>query len=144
MIRRPPRSTPLYSSAASDVYKRQLLWLLRATPFLEWFLVSTFYIFFDNMTGQLYCFADKVGTKYCYGLFTFSKAIIIQRFSFFPVGTNFVPSQSTISISLNFSVARYNCPFKAGHPSFPSHLSAISFKAGIPSTHSYSFSTCVE
>src|SRR5660397_110594 len=26
MIRRPPRSTPLYSSAASDVYKRQTLW----------------------------------------------------------------------------------------------------------------------
>src|SRR5660398_307111 len=25
MIRRPPRSTPLYSSAASDVYKRQTL-----------------------------------------------------------------------------------------------------------------------
>src|SRR5660398_132367 len=29
MIRRPPRSTPLYSSAASDVYKRQLEALLR-------------------------------------------------------------------------------------------------------------------
>src|SRR5450759_1212425 len=29
MIRRPPRSTPLYSSAASDVYKRQLLTRLR-------------------------------------------------------------------------------------------------------------------
>src|SRR5660397_48551 len=29
MIRRPPRSTPLYSSAASDVYKRQLLERLR-------------------------------------------------------------------------------------------------------------------
>ena len=28
MIRRPPRSTPLYSSAASDVYKRQVIWLL--------------------------------------------------------------------------------------------------------------------
>src|SRR5660398_325196 len=28
MIRRPPRSTPLYSSAASDVYKRQGLILL--------------------------------------------------------------------------------------------------------------------
>src|SRR5660397_197191 len=27
MIRRPPRSTPLYSSAASDVYKRQSVWL---------------------------------------------------------------------------------------------------------------------
>src|SRR5450759_1445524 len=27
MIRRPPRSTPLYSSAASDVYKRQILHL---------------------------------------------------------------------------------------------------------------------
>ena len=25
MIRRPPRSTPLYSSAASDVYKRQII-----------------------------------------------------------------------------------------------------------------------
>src|SRR3546814_12979795 len=29
MIRRPPRSTPLYSSAASDVYKRQVLQCLR-------------------------------------------------------------------------------------------------------------------
>src|SRR5450759_6017633 len=29
MIRRPPRSTPLYSSAASDVYKRQVLGGLR-------------------------------------------------------------------------------------------------------------------
>src|SRR5450759_812672 len=31
MIRRPPRSTPLYSSAASDVYKRQYLfqWTVR-------------------------------------------------------------------------------------------------------------------
>src|SRR5674476_212858 len=28
MIRRPPRSTPLYSSAASDVYKRQVFLLL--------------------------------------------------------------------------------------------------------------------
>ena len=28
MIRRPPRSTPLYSSAASDVYKRQLDYLV--------------------------------------------------------------------------------------------------------------------
>src|SRR5674476_106578 len=28
MIRRPPRSTPLYSSAASDVYKRQVVLLL--------------------------------------------------------------------------------------------------------------------
>src|SRR5660398_298069 len=28
MIRRPPRSTPLYSSAASDVYKRQVSSLL--------------------------------------------------------------------------------------------------------------------
>ena len=31
MIRRPPRSTPLYSSAASDVYKRQVYELV------EWF-----------------------------------------------------------------------------------------------------------
>src|SRR5665647_3879539 len=33
MIRRPPRSTPLYSSAASDVYKRQ--WLLASAKDLE-------------------------------------------------------------------------------------------------------------
>ena len=32
MIRRPPRSTPLYSSAASDVYKRQMLQLPEAVP----------------------------------------------------------------------------------------------------------------
>src|SRR5660397_242977 len=37
MIRRPPRSTPLYSSAASDVYKRQALHTVgdRATQALE-------------------------------------------------------------------------------------------------------------
>ena len=35
MIRRPPRSTPLYSSAASDVYKRQLWFTVRV---LEWAL----------------------------------------------------------------------------------------------------------
>src|SRR5660397_221931 len=29
MIRRPPRSTPLYSSAASDVYKRQTVLAIR-------------------------------------------------------------------------------------------------------------------
>src|SRR5674476_521176 len=32
MIRRPPRSTPLYSSAASDVYKRQAL----HGPYTQW------------------------------------------------------------------------------------------------------------
>src|SRR5660398_322897 len=44
MIRRPPRSTPLYSSAASDVYKRQLhellaAWLPRLKPGGEAWLV---------------------------------------------------------------------------------------------------------
>ena len=32
MIRRPPRSTPLYSSAASDVYKRQIYQCARLCP----------------------------------------------------------------------------------------------------------------
>eukprot|EP00826_Nyctotherus_ovalis_P031510 TRINITY_DN2519_c0_g2_i1.p1 TRINITY_DN2519_c0_g2~~TRINITY_DN2519_c0_g2_i1.p1 ORF type:complete len:145 (-),score=11.22 TRINITY_DN2519_c0_g2_i1:302-706(-) len=32
MIRRPPRSTPLYSSAASDVYKRQMFTVLLHLP----------------------------------------------------------------------------------------------------------------
>src|SRR5665647_2751439 len=32
MIRRPPRSTPLYSSAASDVYKRQVLYGMSGLP----------------------------------------------------------------------------------------------------------------
>ena len=39
MIRRPPRSTPLYSSAASDVYKRQLLrslWGVLSSPVVPW------------------------------------------------------------------------------------------------------------
>src|SRR5665647_214902 len=33
MIRRPPRSTPLYSSAASDVYKRQVCVIYCGCPF---------------------------------------------------------------------------------------------------------------
>src|SRR5660398_289318 len=32
MIRRPPRSTPLYSSAASDVYKRQVVVIVHFVP----------------------------------------------------------------------------------------------------------------
>ena len=36
MIRRPPISTPLYSSAASDVYKRQIP--TKATPELDYYL----------------------------------------------------------------------------------------------------------
>src|SRR5665647_2791010 len=35
MIRRPPRSTPLYSSAASDVYKRQV-WTHRYSCCTHW------------------------------------------------------------------------------------------------------------
>ena len=35
MIRRPPRSTPLYSSAASDVYKRQAYNILLGRPTLN-------------------------------------------------------------------------------------------------------------
>ena len=38
MIRRPPRSTPLYSSAASDVYKRQLPIYLSTYPPLPIYL----------------------------------------------------------------------------------------------------------
>ena len=34
MIRRPPRSTPLYSSAASDVYKRQVFKISSSSPSL--------------------------------------------------------------------------------------------------------------
>src|SRR5660397_186955 len=40
MIRRPPRSTPLYSSAASDVYKRQTLVWERDTGILKKLLVA--------------------------------------------------------------------------------------------------------
>src|SRR5678810_149518 len=46
MIRRPPRSTLDRSSAASDVYKRQMPTLLRLTAhlaaagFLAWFILS--------------------------------------------------------------------------------------------------------
>ena len=35
MIRRPPRSTPLYSSAASDVYKRQNRYCEILFPWME-------------------------------------------------------------------------------------------------------------
>ena len=36
MLRRPPRSSPLYSSAASDVYKRQILDMWKPWP-IRWF-----------------------------------------------------------------------------------------------------------
>src|SRR5660397_21134 len=42
MIRRPPRSTPLYSSAASDVYKRQLRNLSISKPNQVWAVDITY------------------------------------------------------------------------------------------------------
>src|SRR5665647_2221620 len=63
MIRRPPRSTPLYSSAASDVYKRQSYgthenYLMpRATPFSE---ISRHLIPFF-VARQVLCGAGRVG-----------------------------------------------------------------------------------
>src|SRR5665647_479383 len=54
MIRRPPRSTPLYSSAASDVYKRQaIICNHQSDPFL----FSPFYCF---MGHREYFTADGV------------------------------------------------------------------------------------
>eukprot|EP01118_Nematostelium_gracile_P009953 TRINITY_DN337_c0_g2_i1.p1 TRINITY_DN337_c0_g2~~TRINITY_DN337_c0_g2_i1.p1 ORF type:complete len:160 (+),score=35.40 TRINITY_DN337_c0_g2_i1:2-481(+) len=35
MIRRPPRSTPIKSSAASDVYKRQVLWSATSMKWID-------------------------------------------------------------------------------------------------------------
>ena len=56
MIRRPPRSTPLYSSAASDVYKRQLqsrVWLLQAGqtesyPYCRIFVIHAYLTHLDH------------------------------------------------------------------------------------------------
>ena len=48
MIRRPPRSTPLYSSAASDVYKRQVaITLLMGVlvPFMFWNTMIGFVVY---------------------------------------------------------------------------------------------------
>ena len=41
MIRRPPRSTPLYSSAASDVYKRQVIFLLLSSKAQVYYVSSS-------------------------------------------------------------------------------------------------------
>ena len=61
MMRRPPRSTPLYSSAASDVYKRQVM-RQNAQGIIELQgdsdaaivkgLIAVVFILYDQMTPQ--------------------------------------------------------------------------------------------
>src|SRR5674476_523922 len=56
MIRRPPRSTPLYSSAASDVYKRQVLCGNNRSVFFRFFgrhWVLIFNIAYFQRKGEL-------------------------------------------------------------------------------------------
>ena len=54
MRRRPPRSTPLYSSAASDVYKRQVIYVSRITKTNNKKLI----IFSAVLLAQLTALAD--------------------------------------------------------------------------------------
>ena len=50
MIRRPPRSTPLYSSAASDVYKRQAFDIL--ISIIAAFCCLYIYFFYDELVNR--------------------------------------------------------------------------------------------
>ena len=58
MIRRPPRSTPLYSSAASDVYKRQALTFFMAYSSFNGYLL----LYITSLTHALLFLAQ---TKSC-------------------------------------------------------------------------------
>src|SRR5660397_116139 len=55
MIRRPPRSTPLYSSAASDVYKRQSLnnLTLMALTIATGFVVDDAIVMIENVARYI-------------------------------------------------------------------------------------------
>ena len=53
MIRRPPRSTPLYSSAASDVYKRQTLSPIHKTAINEIRKDAGLALRFPKFTGKI-------------------------------------------------------------------------------------------
>ena len=69
MIRRPPRSTPLYSSAASDVYKRQLIYyliLLAVFSLIGWILGTVDITLKENGSH----FLIKMGAATAIALFT--------------------------------------------------------------------------
>ena len=57
MIRRPPRSTPLYSSTASDVYKRQAITRYAPNPaaalkFLEYLASDSAQVYFADGNNE--------------------------------------------------------------------------------------------
>src|SRR5660398_242642 len=62
MIRRPPRSTPLYSSAASDVYKRQLLDMLTPIYLVTYEQTSALAIVAEDYGGVVPSKAEAVGS----------------------------------------------------------------------------------
>src|SRR5665647_3539564 len=65
MIRRPPRSTPLYSSAASDVYKRQNFIVKRIIPKI--FLSQWLYFYFTGGRDRVLSQAEVLGRIYSCG-----------------------------------------------------------------------------
>src|SRR5674476_465498 len=82
MIRRPPRSTPLYSSAASDVYKRQLLYRIVVHKFhiaIEaagdhcfvhpFTSIQRFYEHIANTASHPFLFIPQGQRRYCPALF---------------------------------------------------------------------------
>src|SRR5450759_5995047 len=82
MIRRPPRSTPLYSSAASDVYKRQLFALCGALTLAE--VAGVF-----PRTGGVYVFIRESWGRLPAFLFGWSELVIIRAAALGAISTTF-------------------------------------------------------
>src|SRR5664279_66477 len=82
MIRRPPRSTLSSSSAASDVYKRQILDILQSIPILVFLPIAlTFFItlFPDNLLGLELAAIFVIFTSQAWNMtFSFYHSLISQ------------------------------------------------------------------
>src|SRR5665647_3706364 len=88
MIRRPPRSTPLYSSAASDVYKRQFIHF-HTIKFSSSQIFSSFFFindYFKSFTNFFFIFLKRNFLLYfhyflCSLFFYFTRYIIVKEMS---------------------------------------------------------------
>ena len=158
MIRRPPRSTPLYSSAASDVYKRQALRYSLIKQDLDKLIIldTDEMLKLEGDTGPYlqYTYAracrilEKADSSYStqpYGDLSEEEKNLLRRMAYFPILLSEFPSNLMIKPVANYAhqlASEFNIFYERA-PVLQAKENVRRFRLGIVKAFTIVFSTAL-